>query len=84
MKVLGNWVAVKQNPPEKMSTILEIPEFALEESLSGVVMGVGEKSSIMVGDEVLFSKFDFEKVKTDEGELLFIRDEQLKLILRKK
>jgi len=83
MNVLGNWVAVKQNPPEKKSTILEIPDIAVEESLSGVVVGVGNKSSVMVGDEVLFSKFDFEKVQTNEGELLFIRDEQLKLIMRK-
>jgi len=83
MNVLGNWIAVKQNPPEKKSAILEIPDIAIEESLSGVVVGVGKKTSVMVGDEVLFSKFDFEKVQTDDGELLFIRDEQLKLILRK-
>lgn len=84
MKVLGNWVAIRQAPPESLSTTLIIPESFVKEALHGEVVGVGEKSSVKVGDTAVFSKFDFEKIMTDEGELLFIRDEQLKLIFTNK
>ena len=84
MEVLGNWVCVKQHPPEAPKTILFIPDAMKQQKLCGDVVGVGKKADVNVGDTVVFSKFAFQKVDLDGNELLFIRESELSLIYKNK
>lgn len=84
MKILGDWICVKQHPPQAPKSILFIPDGMKEQKLCGDVVGVGKKADVNVGDTVVFSKFAFEKVNIDGTELLFLREGELSLIYKNK
>lgn len=85
MRVIGNRILVRQDPPEKLSSILEIPDSVKNESMSGVVVGVGDKvRGLKVGYSVIFNKFDYEKVEIENEEYLVIHEQELKFIFKNK
>lgn len=84
MRAIGRRILVRQDPPEKISTLLEIPDYLREESSSGVVVSAGEKTDVNVGDSVIFNKFDYEKIGEEGEELLVIQEQELKFIFKNK
>jgi chaperonin GroES len=59
---LGDRVLLKPLPPETMTSFgIIIPDTAKEKPEQGTVVAVGPKSSLKVGQKVVFSKKDYDE-----------------------
>lgn len=94
MKVrpLGDRILVKQeDEPQKTSGGIYLPETAKEAPQFGVVVRVGQGKfldngeiramSLKEGDRVIFGKYSGSKVKVENEELLFMREDDVMAVV---
>ncbi len=91
---LGDRVLVKQDDEPQMSaggiylpdTAKEAPQFAtvIHPGLGGLLEnGERRKPSVKEGDKVIFGKYSGTKVKLDDEEYLFLREEDILGVVQK-
>jgi len=89
---LGDRILVKQDDePQKTEGGIYLPEAAQEAPQWGTIVCVGagkvlengqiREPSLKAGDKVIFGKYSGTKVKLDQDELLFMREEDVMAVV---
>ncbi len=89
---LGDRILVKQDDePQKTEGGIYLPEAAQEAPQRGTIVSVGAGKALdngqirepllKVGDKVIFGKYSGTKVKLEEDELLFMREEDVMAVV---
>lgn len=84
MKLLNKYIAVIQDPPETVNSIIIIPETVKHIPLSGIVRHTAKDTGLEVGDRVLFSKFAYEAVEHNGENLLIMHSDEATLTFENK
>lgn len=78
---LGKRIIVKRDPTKTEIAGFIVPEEAQKKELSGIALAVGpEVTEVVVGDRVIFGKFDGQDIdaKYAEEDCIIINEEQIK------